>query len=107
MACRLAGNGDGRLPGRRSTDLGAIAGGRHERTWRDLLASARKLFTGRGYRAASAASAGVTERTLFRYFPNKLAPALDELVPMLPEMARFISATGAAGEDSTGMRTAG
>src|SRR5262249_15531627 len=62
-----------------------------ERTRRDLLASARTLFAERGYHATSAAdiaaAAGGTERTLFRYFPNKLAPVLDELIPLLPEMA--------------------
>ena len=65
-----------------------------ERTRRDLLASARTLFTERGYHATSAAdiaaAAGVTERTLFRYFPNKLALVLDELIALLPEMAESI-----------------
>jgi AcrR family transcriptional regulator len=65
-----------------------------ERTRRDLLASARKLFAERGYHATSAADiaadAGVTERTLFRYFPNKLALVLDELIALLPEMAESI-----------------
>jgi AcrR family transcriptional regulator len=32
----------------------------------------------------------VTERTLFRYFPNKLALVLDELIALLPEMAQLI-----------------
>jgi AcrR family transcriptional regulator len=32
----------------------------------------------------------VTERTLFRYFPNKLALVLDELIALLPDMAEFI-----------------
>jgi AcrR family transcriptional regulator len=65
-----------------------------ERTRRDLLASARTLFAERGYHATSAAdiaaAAGVTERTLFRYFPNKLALVLDELIALLPEMAESI-----------------
>jgi len=65
-----------------------------EHTRRDLLASARKLFAERGYQGTSAADiaagAGVTERTLFRYFPNKLALVLDELIALLPEMAESI-----------------
>jgi len=65
-----------------------------ERTRRDLLASARTLFAERGYHATSAAdiaaAAGVTERTLFRYFPNKLALVLDEVITLLPEMAEAI-----------------
>jgi AcrR family transcriptional regulator len=65
-----------------------------ERTRHDLLASARTLFAERGYHATSAADiaagAGVTERTLFRYFPNKLALVLDELIALLPEMAESI-----------------
>jgi AcrR family transcriptional regulator len=65
-----------------------------ERTRRDLLASARKLFAERGYDATSAtdiaADAGVTERTLFRYFPNKIALVLDEVITLLPEMAESI-----------------
>ena len=32
----------------------------------------------------------MTGRTLFRYFPNKLALVLDELITLLPEMARSI-----------------
>src|SRR3954471_16548585 len=40
-----------------------------------ILAAATKLFGDKGYRGARtaeiAASAGVTERTLFRYFPSK------------------------------------
>jgi AcrR family transcriptional regulator len=71
-----------------------------ERTRRDLLASARKLFAERGYQATSAADiaagAGVTERTLFRYFPNKLALVLDELIALLPEMAQLIRERPAA-----------
>ena len=71
-----------------------------ERTRRDLLASARTLFAERGYHATSAAdiaaAAGVTERTLFRYFPNKLALVLDELIALLPEMAESIRARPAA-----------
>jgi AcrR family transcriptional regulator len=65
-----------------------------ERTRHDLLASARKLFAERGYHATSAADiaadAGVTERTLFRYFPNKVALVLDELIALLPELAESI-----------------
>src|SRR5215831_14364910 len=65
-----------------------------ERTRRQLADSARELFAERGYDATStadiAAAAGVTERTLFRYFPNKLALVLDELIALLPEMAESI-----------------
>jgi AcrR family transcriptional regulator len=71
-----------------------------ERTRRDLLASARSLFAERGYHATSAADiaagAGVTERTLFRYFPNKLALVLDEVIALLPEMAESIRKRPAA-----------
>jgi AcrR family transcriptional regulator len=71
-----------------------------QRTRRDLLASARKLFAERGYDATSAADiaagAGVTERTLFRYFPNKLALVLDEVIALLPEMAQSIRERPAA-----------
>jgi AcrR family transcriptional regulator len=71
-----------------------------ERTRRDLLASARTLFAERGYHATSAADiaagAGVTERTLFRYFPNKLALVLDELIGLLPDMAQSIRERPAA-----------
>ena len=71
-----------------------------ERTRRDLLASARTLFAERGYHATSAADiaagAGVTERTLFRYFPNKLALVLHELIALLPEMAESIRERPAA-----------
>jgi AcrR family transcriptional regulator len=38
----------------------------------------------------------VTERTLFRYFPNKLALVLDELISLLPEMAQSIKERPAA-----------
>ena len=65
-----------------------------ERTRRDLLDAARKLFAERGFHATSAAdiaaAAGVTERTLFRYFPTKLALVLDEATALLPEMFRLI-----------------
>jgi AcrR family transcriptional regulator len=65
-----------------------------ERTRRELLASARKLFAEHGYQGTSAADiatgAGVTERTLFRYFPSKIALVLDELIALLPEMAESI-----------------
>ena len=71
-----------------------------ERTRRYLLDSARTLFAERGYDATSAAdiaaAAGVTERTLFRYFPNKLALVLDELIALLPEMAESIRERPAA-----------
>lgn len=65
-----------------------------ERTRRDLLESARTLFAEHGYQATSAAdiaaAAGVTERTLFRYFPNKIALVLDEAISLLPELAESI-----------------
>lgn len=71
-----------------------------ERTRRDLLTSARTLFAEHGYQATSAADiaagAGVTERTLFRYFPNKLALVLDELIALLPELAQLIRERPAA-----------
>lgn len=71
-----------------------------ERTRHDLLASARTLFAERGYHATSAADiaagAGVTERTLFRYFPNKLALVLDEFIGLLPEMAQSVRERPAA-----------
>jgi AcrR family transcriptional regulator len=71
-----------------------------ERTRRDLLASARTLFAERGYQATSAADiaagAGVTERTLFRYFPNKIALVLDEAIALLPEIAESIRLRPAA-----------
>src|SRR5215469_975242 len=71
-----------------------------ERTRRDLLASARTLFAERGYQATSAAdiaaAAGVTERTLFRYFPSKIALVLDEVIALLPEMAESIRQRPAA-----------
>jgi AcrR family transcriptional regulator len=54
---------------------GAAVRGKHkQRTGHEPLASARTLFAKRGYRATSPAdiAAGVTERTLFRYFPNKI-----------------------------------
>jgi AcrR family transcriptional regulator len=65
-----------------------------EKTRRDLLASARALFAERGFYATSAADiaagAGVTERTLFRYFPTKTALVLDEVIALLPELAKMI-----------------
>jgi AcrR family transcriptional regulator len=65
-----------------------------EKTRRDLLESARALFAERGFNATSvadiAAGAGVTERTLFRYFPTKSALILDETIARLPDMARLI-----------------
>jgi len=65
-----------------------------ERTRRQLADSARELFAERGYDATStadiAAAAGVTERTLFRYFPNKIALLLDEIISQLPEMFQLI-----------------
>jgi AcrR family transcriptional regulator len=71
-----------------------------ELTRHDLLASARTLFAERGYQATSAAdiaaAAGVTERTLFRYFPNKIALVLDEAIALLPEMAEAIRQRPAA-----------
>lgn len=68
--------------------------GHKELTRRKLLASARKLFAERGFDATSAADiaadAGVTERTLFRYFPSKIALVLDEAISLLPEMFQVI-----------------
>jgi AcrR family transcriptional regulator len=65
-----------------------------EETRRKLLASARRLFTAQGYGATSAADiaagAGVTERTLFRYFPSKAALVLDEAFSLIPEMFEVI-----------------
>ena len=65
-----------------------------ERTRRQLLDSARTLFAERGFHATStasiAAAAGVTERTLFRYFPTKVSLVLDEVEALLPEMFRLI-----------------
>lgn len=65
-----------------------------EKTRQDLLASARALFAERGFQATSAAEvaagAGVTERTLFRYFPTKMALVLDEAIALLPELAKSI-----------------
>ena len=65
-----------------------------ERTRRQLAVSARELFAERGYDATStadiAAAAGVTERTLFRYFPNKITLVLDEIITQLPEMFQLI-----------------
>jgi AcrR family transcriptional regulator len=46
--------------------------------------------------ASHLTGAGVTERTLFRYFPNKLALVLDELIALLPEMAEAIRERPAA-----------
>jgi AcrR family transcriptional regulator len=61
-----------------------------EETRRKLLASARRLFAERGFQATSAADvaadAGVTERTLFRYFSSKAALVLDEAFSLIPEM---------------------
>jgi AcrR family transcriptional regulator len=38
----------------------------------------------------------VTERTLFRYFPSKIALVLDEVIALLPEMAESIRQRPAA-----------
>jgi AcrR family transcriptional regulator len=61
-----------------------------EETRRRLLASAHRLFAERGFQATSAADiaadAGVTERTLFRYFSSKAALVLDEAFALIPEM---------------------
>lgn len=66
-----------------------------QRTRRQLIDSARRLFAERGFDATSAADiaadAGVTERTLFRYFPNKIALVLDEAIALLPEMFETIA----------------
>jgi AcrR family transcriptional regulator len=65
-----------------------------EATRRKLLDSARTLFAERGFQATSAtdiaAAAGVTERTLFRYFPSKSALVLDEVIALLPAMFESI-----------------
>jgi AcrR family transcriptional regulator len=65
-----------------------------EETRRKLLASARRLFAERGFQATSAADiaadAGVTERTLFRYFSSKVALILDEAISQIPEMFEVI-----------------
>jgi AcrR family transcriptional regulator len=65
-----------------------------EETRRRLLDSARTLFAERGYQATSAAdiaaAAGVTERTLFRYFPSKSALVLNEVIDLLPAMFETI-----------------
>jgi AcrR family transcriptional regulator len=61
-----------------------------EETRRKLLASAHRLFAEHGFQATSAADiaadAGVTERTLFRYFSSKTALVLDEAFALIPEM---------------------
>jgi AcrR family transcriptional regulator len=66
-----------------------------EKTRRDLVASARRLFAERGFEATSAADiaadAGVTERTLFRYFPSKAALVLHEVFALLPQMFQAIT----------------
>jgi AcrR family transcriptional regulator len=81
-----------------ATEQAAADGPRTARRWdahkeetrRKLLDSARRLFAERGYQATSAADiaadAGVTERTLFRYFASKAALVLDEAFSQLPEM---------------------
>ena len=65
-----------------------------EETRRKLLASARRLFAERGFQATSAADiaadAGVTERTLFRYFTSKVALLLDDAIAQIPEMFEVI-----------------
>jgi AcrR family transcriptional regulator len=72
-----------------------------EETRRKLLASARRLFAERGFQATSAADiaadAGVTERTLFRYFSSKAALVLDEAFSVLPDMFEVVR-TRPAGE---------
>src|SRR5262249_31190924 len=64
----------------------ALTGMRKERNTIKLLDSARALFAERGFQATSAAdiaaAAGVTERTLFRYFPSKSALVLDEVIAL-------------------------
>ena len=71
-----------------------------EETRRKLLDSARRLFAERGYQATSAADiaaeAGVTERTLFRYFTSKAALVLDETFSLLPEMFETVRRRPAA-----------
>ena len=65
-----------------------------EETRRKLLASARRLFAERGFHATSAADiaadAGVTERTLFRYFPSKAALVFDEAFSLIPGMFEVV-----------------
>ena len=65
-----------------------------EQTRRKLLASAHRLFAEHGFQATSAADiaadAGVTERTLFRYFSSKAALVLDEAFSLLPEMFEVV-----------------
>lgn len=65
-----------------------------EMTRRKLLASARRLFAERGFQATSAADiaadAGVTERTLFRYFSSKAALVLDEAFSLVPNMFEVV-----------------
>jgi AcrR family transcriptional regulator len=65
-----------------------------EETRRKLLASAHRLFAERGFQATSAADiaadAGVTERTLFRYFSSKAALVLDEAFSLIPEMFEVV-----------------
>jgi AcrR family transcriptional regulator len=65
-----------------------------EETRRKLLDSAHRLFAERGFQATSAADiaadAGVTERTLFRYFSSKAALVLDEAFAMIPEMFEVV-----------------
>jgi AcrR family transcriptional regulator len=65
-----------------------------EETRRKLLASAHRLFAERGFQATSAADiaadAGVTERTLFRYFSSKAALVLDEAFSLMPEMFEVV-----------------
>jgi AcrR family transcriptional regulator len=54
-----------------------------------LLASARRLFAEHGFQATSAADmaavAGMTERTLLRYFPSKAALVIDEAFSVIPQ----------------------
>ena len=65
-----------------------------EETRRKLLASAHRLFAEHGFQATSAADiaadAGVTERTLFRYFSSKAALVLDEAFSLMPEMFEVV-----------------
>jgi AcrR family transcriptional regulator len=65
-----------------------------EETRRKLVDSAHRLFAERGFQATSAADiaadAGVTERTLFRYFSSKAALVLDEAFSLIPEMFEVV-----------------
>lgn len=79
-----------------------------EATRTALLASARRLFAERGFHDVTAeqiaTDAGVTERTLFRYFPTKVALVLDEVLVLMPEMFGLIRDRPARERPYTAMR---